>query len=278
MSSMKRPRGALAITLVMTACALVYLYPLILVVINSMKTFSEITANVVAFPTRLSGENFVNAFALMRYPNLFLNTLFVTCMGTAGVVLLASVAGFRLSRTRTRYSWLVFLLCVAPMMIPFHSFMIALVKVARNLHLTNSTWGLGIIYWGLGVPLSLFMYHGFVKTVPNELDDCAAIDGCRPLRAFFQVIFPLLQPVTVSVIVINAMWMWNDFLLPLLILSGAKKSMTLQLAAYNFFGQYKVEWQNAMAGVLLTITPAIIFYLILQRRIIKGMVAGAVKG
>ena len=125
MSSMKRPRGALAITLVMTACALVYLYPLILVVINSMKTFSEITANVVAFPTRLSGENFVNAFALMRYPNLFLNTLFVTCMGTAGVGLLASVAGFRRSRTRTRYSWLVFLLCVAPMMIPFHSFMIA---------------------------------------------------------------------------------------------------------------------------------------------------------
>jgi raffinose/stachyose/melibiose transport system permease protein len=163
-------------------------------------------------------------------------------------------------------------------MIPFHSFMIALVKVARTAHLTNSTWGLGIIYWGLGVPLSLFMYHGFVKTVPKELDESASMDGCSPLRAFFQVIFPLLRPVTVSVIVINAMWMWNDFLLPLLILSGAKESMTLQLAAYNFFGQYKIEWQNAMAGVLLTITPAIIFYLLLQRHIIKGMVAGAVKG
>ena len=190
MNAARRPRGALVITLVMTPCAVVYLYPLILVVINSLKTFSEITANVVALPTRLNGENFVNAFTLMRYPNLFLNTLLVTCLGTAGVVLLASIAGFKLSRTRTRYSWLVFLLCVAPMMIPFHSFMIALVKVARTLHLTNSTWGLGIIYWGLGVPLSLFMYHGFVKTVPKELDDCAAIDGCRPLRAFFQVIFP----------------------------------------------------------------------------------------
>ena len=275
---MRRSRGSLPLSFLMFILALIYLYPLFLVVINSLKSFSEIMANVVAFPTRLSGENFANAFTLMRYPNLFLNTLFVTTMGTGGVVLLASLAGYKLSRTRTRYSWILFLLCVAPMMIPFQSFMIALVKIARNLHLTNSTWGLGIIYWGLGVPLSLFLYHGFVKTVPRELDDCAAIDGCRPLRAFFQVIFPLLQPVTVSVIVINAMWMWNDFLLPLLILSGAKESMTLQLAAYNFFGQYKIEWQNAMAGVLLTITPAIIFYLILQRHIIKGMVAGAVKG
>ncbi|MGA2642323.1 MAG: carbohydrate ABC transporter permease [Spirochaetia bacterium] len=275
---MRRPRGALALSFVLFACALVYLYPLILVVINSMKTFSEIMSNVVALPKRLSGENFINAFTLMRYPNLFFNTLFVTAMGTAGVVLLSSIAGYKLSRTRTRLSWLLFLVCVAPIMIPFHSFMIALVKVARTAHLTNSTWGLGIIYWGLGVPLSLFMYHGFVKTVPKELDESASMDGCSPLRAFFQVIFPLLRPVTVSVIVINAMWMWNDFLLPLLILSGAKESMTLQLAAYNFFGQYKIEWQNAMAGVLLTITPAIIFYLLLQRHIIKGMVAGAVKG
>jgi raffinose/stachyose/melibiose transport system permease protein len=275
---MRRPRGALALSFVLFACALVYLYPLILVVINSLKTFSEIMSNVVALPTHLNGENFVNAFTLMHYPNLFFNTLLVTTMGTAGVVLLSSISGYKLSRTRTRPSWLLFLLCVAPIMIPFHSFMIALVKVARTAHLTNSTWGLGIIYWGLGVPLSLFMYHGFVKTVPKELDESASMDGCSPLRAFFQVIFPLLRPVTVSVIVINAMWMWNDFLLPLLILSGAKESMTLQLAAYNFFGQYKIEWQNAMAGVLLTITPAIIFYLLLQRHIIKGMVAGAVKG
>jgi raffinose/stachyose/melibiose transport system permease protein len=274
----KRPRAAALITLLMTVAALGYLYPLILVIINSVKTFSEIMTNVVALPTHFAWENFANAFTLMRYPNLFLNTLVVTCMGTAGVVLLASMAGFRLSRTRTRYSWVVFLLCVAPMMIPFHSFMIALVKVARTLHLTNSIWGLGTVYWGLGVPLSLFMYHGFSKTVPSELDDCASIDGCGPLRTFFQVIFPLLRPVTVSVIVINAMWMWNDFLLPLLILSGAKRSLTLQLAAYNFFGQYKIEWQNAMAGVLLTITPAIVLYLLLQRHIIKGMVAGAIKG
>ena len=110
-----------------------------------------------------------------------------------------------------------------------------------------------------------------------ELDECALIDGVSPLRTFFQIIFPLLKPVTVSVVIINAMWMWNDFLLPLLILAGARDSLTLQLAAYNFFGQYRIQWNYAMAGVLLTLTPAIIFYLILQKHIIKGMIAGAVK-
>jgi raffinose/stachyose/melibiose transport system permease protein len=152
-----------------------------------------------------------------------------------------------------------------------------LVKVAKELRLIGSPLGLGVLYWGLGASLALFMYHGAVKSVPQELDDCAMIDGASPLRAFFQIIFPLLQPVTVSVVVINTMWMWNDFLLPLLVLSGSKKSLTLQLAAYNFFGLYKIDWNYAMAGVLLTILPAIIFYLSLQRYIIKGMVAGAVK-
>ncbi|MGO8693428.1 MAG: carbohydrate ABC transporter permease [Rectinemataceae bacterium] len=273
----KRGAAPLLLGILLGLVALIYLYPLFLVAINSAKTFAEIMANVVALPKVPTLANYMNAFRLMEYPRLFLNTLVATSLGTGGVVLLSSLAGYKLSRTKTRYSWFVFLLCVAPMMIPFQSFMIALVKVAKTAHLTNSVFGLGVIYWGLGVPLSLFMYHGFAKTVPQELDESAMIDGCPPFRAFFKVIFPLLKPVTVSVIVINAMWMWNDFLLPLLVLSGAKSSMTLQLAAYNFFGQYKIEWHYAMAGVLLTIAPAIVFYLALQKHIIKGMMAGAVK-
>lgn len=268
-------RGLL--TALLFVVLLIYLYPLILVAINSFKTFSEITTNVIALPSRITFENYTEAFEILRYPNLFLNTFIVTLTGTAGVVIISSMAGYKLSRTRTRVSWAIFLICIAPMMIPFQSFMIALVKVAKILSLTGSTYGLGIIYWGLGAPLSMFMYHGFVKTIPKEMDECAVIDGCPPFRAFFRIILPLLKPVTVSVIVINAMWMWNDFLLPLLILSGEKKALTLQLAAYNFFGQYKIEWNYAMAAVFLTIIPAIIIYLVLQKQIIKGMVTGAVK-
>ncbi len=257
--------------------ALVYLYPLLLVVVNSLKTYEEITVNVVALPKRITFNNFINAWKIMRYPLLFLNTLFITALGVAGVVLTGALAGYKLSRTKTVYSWIFFLILIAPMMIPFHSFMIALVKVARVTSLIRKPWGLGLIYWGLGAPLAVFLYHGFVKTVPLELDECAIIDGASPPKIFFMIIFPLLQPVTVTVIVINAMWMWNDFLLPLLIVGGSKDAYTLQLAANNFMGQYKTEWNYAMAGVILSVVPAIAFYLVLQKYIIKGMTAGAVK-
>jgi len=272
----KTLNGILALGLLIIA--MLYLYPLFLVIINSMKSFSEVMTNVIALPQKLNFANYSKAIQLMEYPRLFLNTLFVTVMGVVGVILISSMAGYKLSRTKTKLSWFVFIICIAPMMIPFQSFMIALVKVTKTLHLINTNYGLGLIYWGLATPLSLFMYHGFVKTIPIELDECAIIDGCSPLRKFFSVIFPLLTPITVSTVVINAMWMWNDFLLPLLILSGEQKYKTLQLAAYSFFGQYKVEWHLAMAGVMLTIIPAIIFYLALQKYIMKGMTAGAVKG
>ncbi|HKM33500.1 MAG TPA: carbohydrate ABC transporter permease [Lachnospiraceae bacterium] len=273
----KQTTSSLILTIITSIIAILYLYPLFLVIINSFKTFSEITSNVISLPSSLNLDNFVKAFTIMQYPRYFLNTFIATSIGVTGVVILSSLAGFKLSRTKTRYSWIMFIILIAPMMIPFHSFMIALVKIAKGLKLTGSPAGLGVLYWGLGSPLSLFLYHGFVKSIPQELDDCALIDGASPLRAFVQIIFPLLQPVTVSVIVINAMWMWNDFLLPLLILSGSKKALTLQLATYNFFGMYKIDWNFAMAGVLLTLAPAILLYLSLQKHIIKGMTAGAVK-
>jgi len=268
---------SLLFLVILTFIALIYLYPLFLVIINSFKTYEEITVDVIALPKKPTFSNYIDTWKIMDYPPLFFNTLIATALGVAGVVLVSALAGYKLSRTKTAYSWVLFIVLIAPMMIPFHSFMIALVKVARNMGLTKTPWGLGVLYWGLGASLATFLYHGFVKTIPRELDDCATIDGASAARTFFQVIFPLLQPVTVSVIVINAMWMWNDFLLPLLILSGSKRSYTLQLAAYNFFGLYKIEWNYAMAGVLLTLIPAIAFYLALQKHIIKGMVAGAVK-
>jgi len=265
------------LTALLFIAAFIFLGPLFLVVINSMKSFQEVVRDVVALPKTIMLENYAKAFELMQYPYLFFNTLTVTVIGVAGIILVSSLAGYKLSRTKSKASWIIFLVCIAPMMIPFHSFMISLVKVAKMMNLINSIYGLGVIYWGLGAPLAIFLYHGFVKTIPKELDECALIDGCPPFRAYFRIIFPLLKPVTVSVVVINMMWIWNDFLLPLLMLSGSQKSKTLQIAAYGFFGQYKIEWNYAMAGVLMTITPPVIVFLLLQKHIINGMVAGAVK-
>lgn len=276
---MKRSKSSTAIVffvlIVVLAC---YLSPLLLMVFGSMKSYSEIMSHVLEAPQHFSLYNFGNVFSSMNYPRAFFNTLFVTAFGVVGIVVISSLAGYKLSRVKTKYSYIVFLLCIMPMMIPFQSFMITLVKLAKQLHLLGNLWGLGIIYWGLGAPLSIFLYHGFVKGIPYELEECAMLDGCSPFRIFRSIIFPMLKPVTATVIVVNAMWIWNDFLLPLLTINNNDSVKTLQLAAYGFMGQYKMEWQNIMAGAILIIIPALIIYLIFQKNIVKGMIAGAVKG
>lgn len=257
---------------------IVFLSPLAMIVLGAFKTYSEIMTNAISIPENLSFENFYNVFRDMNYPKAFLNTASVTFIGTFGIVIIGSLAGYMLSRTKTKLSYILFIFCIFPMMIPFQSYMITLVKISKSLNLINSIWGLSIIYWGLGSPLAIFLYHGFVKGISMELDECAKIDGCTPFRAFIKIIFPLLKPVTATVVVINAMWIWNDFLLPLLIIGSSKSSYTLQLSAYGFMGQYKMQWNNIMAGAILIIVPALIIYLIFQKNIIAGMVEGSIKG
>lgn len=257
---------------------LIYLSPLALVVLNAFKRYDEIMTDVLALPEQFSFQNFQVVFENMDYPRVFLNTLIVTVLGTAGIVILGAMAGYKMARVRTRYSKVCFMLCIVPMMIPFQSFMITLVSISKSLGLINSLWGLPVIYWGLGCPMAIFLYQGFSKTIPYELEECATLDGCNQFTLFTRIIFPLLKSTTAAVIVVNAMWLWNDFLLPLLIIGGSKDTKTLQLAAYSFMGQYKMEWQNIMAAAILIIIPALVIYLIFQKHIIKGLVAGAVKG
>lgn len=274
----KRRAGTIILFVFLMLIIIIYLLPLILVIFNSFKSYSEIMTDALSLPTSFSLQNFKNVFLSMNYTRAFFNTLLITVLGVAGIVLISSLAGYKLSRVKTRYSYIAFLFCIMPMMIPFQSFMITLVKVAKNFGFIDSPVGLSIIYWGLGAPLSIFLYHGFVKSIPHEIEECAMLDGCTPMQLFFNIIFPMLKPVTATVVVINAMWIWNDFLLPLLIIGTTSENKTLQLAAYGFMGQYKMEWQNIMAGAILIIIPALVIYLIFQKNIVKGMTSGAVKG
>ena len=256
----------------------VYLSPLAMVVLNALKPYDEIMKNVLSLPETFSLNNFRVVFENMNYPTAFLNTLTVTVLGTLGIVVLGSMAGYKLARVKTVYSRICFLLCIMPMMIPFQSFMITLVQISKMFGLTSNVFGLPVIYWGLGSPMAIFLYQGFSKGIPLDLEECATLDGCNQFTLFTRIIFPLLRPTTASVIVVNAMWLWNDFLLPLLVIGGNKSNKTLQLAAYSFMGQYKMEWQNIMAAAILIIIPALVIYLAFQKHIIKGMVSGAVKG
>jgi len=274
---MKRRKWAgIVAEAIMIALAVLFLYPLILVVINSFKDPGAILTDVLALPKQWAFHNYAKVWDLLNYPHLFLNTVYLTALSVIGICLFGSMAGYILSRTKSRLSLFLFFLAISPMMLPFQSFMITLTKLSKDLHLINSLGGLAVIYWGLGCPLAVFMFHGFVKSIPLELEESAAMDGCSSYRIFDRIVFPIMLPVVSTVIILNVMWIWNDFLLPLIMLNGAEA--TLQLASYRFFGQYKSEWHYALTAVVFTVTPPVIFFLFMQRYIIKGMVSGAIKG
>ena len=274
----KRNFKTIVVTIILLFFLVIYLLPLVLMFTNSFKSYSEVMLNALSLPASVVFDNFKKVFQTMNYPKVFLNTFIITIVGVFGIVLIGSMAGYKLARSKTKLSKYAFLFCIMPMMIPFQSFMITLVQVTKQMHLTNSVLGITVVYWGLGAPMAIFLYQGFAKSIPLELEEAAIIDGCNQFQLFTKIIFPLLKSVTAAVIIINAMWLWNDFLLPLLILGTDKKTQTLQLAAYSFMGQYKMEWQNIMAAAILIIIPALVIYLIFQKHIIKGMIAGAVKG
>lgn len=268
----------LAFEALMIAFALLFLYPFILAFYNSLKSFSEVVTDVIALPKRLAFENYAYIWKSINYPRLFLNNTVVTVLGVAGIVLFSSLAAYKLSRTKSKTSTLIYLACILPMLIPFQSIMVSVLKLAKTLHLADSIWGLGVQYWAFGIPMAVFIYHGFVKGIPRQLDESAMIDGASGWGLYWRIIFPLLKPVTATVMVIDVMWIWNDFLLPLLMVNGQPETKTLTLAAYTFVGQYNTDWQYAMAAMMMAVLPSVIMFIFLQKYIVKGVVAGAVKG
>lgn len=270
--------GRIVLEVVMVILSLIFLYPLFLTIINSLKSFSEVMTDVIALPKSLVFENYSYVWKFINYPRLFLNNAVITILGLAGIILVSSIAAYKLARTKSKASSIIYFLCIMPMLIPFQSIMLTVLQMAKSLHLSDSTWGLGIMYWGFGAPLALFIYHGFVKGIPKEIDESATIDGASGFRLFFSVIFPLLKSVTTTIIIIDVMWIWNDFLLPLLMVNGSPDTKTLTLAAYTFVGQYTSDWQYAMTAMVMAVLPSIVVFIFLQKYIVKGVVAGAVKG
>lgn len=274
----KNKIGRIVLEIVMILLSLLFLYPIFLTINNSLKNFSEVMTDVIALPKTLAFENYAYVWEFINYPRLFLNNTIITVVGLAGIILISSIAAYKLARTKSRTSALIYMLCIMPMLIPFQSIMLTVLQIAKDFNLSNSTWGLGVMYWGFGAPLALFIYHGFVKGIPKEIDESAEIDGASGFRLFFSVIFPLLKSVTTTIIIIDVMWIWNDFLLPLLMVNGSPSTKTLTLAAYTFVGQYTSDWQYAMTAMVMAVLPSIIVFAFLQKHIVKGVVAGAVKG
>lgn len=263
--------------LVMILVALLFLVPFYFLFVNSVKTFGDLLTDSAAWPQTFVWSNYVRAWSITRFPEALWNSLVVTVVSNLLLVLISSMAAYRMVRHPTRYNRVLFSLFVAAMVIPFQSVMIPLVKVVSTLDLMNSIGGLVVCYLGFGAPMSIFLFHGFVKGVPVEVEEAATVDGCTPYGVFFRIVYPLMLPMMVTVIILNTLWIWNDYLLPSLVLQKSELR-TIPIATYAFFGQYTKQWDLALPALVLGILPVIVFFLAMQKYIIQGIMAGSVKG
>ncbi|MFF2889862.1 carbohydrate ABC transporter permease [Paenibacillus sp. NPDC057967] len=267
----------LSVEVVVILVGLLFLAPFYFVLTNSFKGFAELLVDTSGLPKSLSWDNYTRAWEVLHFPRAFLNSLLITLFSALCMVVAASMAAYRLLRHPSRMNRILFSLFVAAMVVPFQAIMIPLVQVGNWLNFLNSIPGIIFCYTGLGVSFSIFLYHGFMKSIPLEVEEAAVMDGCNPYGIFWRIVFPLLKPMTITVIVLQSLWMWNDFLLPLLVLQKPELQ-TIQLATNTLFGQYLKQWDLALAALVMGIVPILTFFLVLQKHVIQGITAGAVKG
>ena len=265
--------------LLTTALALVvaglWLYPFYLMLVNALKSRQEIFTNTLGLPHEPQWANFVSAYVQMDFTRSFVNSLGITVVSVLVLVVFASTAAYALSRNHSKLSNGTYLLFATAMLIPFQSIMIPLVSLFGRANMLNHV-GLVFMYLGLGSSMAIFLYFGALRAIPRALDEAATIDGCNPLQVFSYIIFPLLKPTTVTVMVLNGIWFWNDFLLPSLVIHQPEQ-FTIPLNMFFFFGQFTRQWDLALAALIIAIMPVIGLYMFLQRYIIKGVSDGAVK-
>ena len=269
------------LTVIMTLLCLLWVYPIALILINSLKregTFT--TSTVFALPTKetfVGLENYTYGIFKMNFLSSLGYSLLITVSSVVLILLCCSMTGWYLTRVNNKLSKFMNLLIVFSMVVPFQMVMFTLSKTADTLKL-NTPWNICIIYLGFGAGLAVFMFTGFMKSVPIEIEEAAMIDGCNPLQIFFKVVCPILKPTMISTAILETMWVWNDYLLPTLVLD-IKQFRTIPMAIQYFRGSYgKVEMAPMMACIMITVIPVIVLYLACQKYIIDGVVAGAVKG
>ena len=271
-----RARLAKRITFIVgSILAFAYVTPFLLVFVNSVKLKPEILENPLSLPVSITWENFQEALTKMNFFRSLTNSIIITVLSVSLLIIFSSMLAYYLARTKSKSTKYIFLILVTSMIVPFQALMIPFMARFAPFVSWNNRAALIFFYIGFGVALSTFLYHGFISTIPTEIDEAASIDGASDMVAFWKIIFPMMRPITATVAIINALWIWNDFLLPRLVLT--EESQTLPLSTYLFYGQYSIEYGQAMAGLVLAVLPIVIFYLILQKQFISGISQGAVK-
>lgn len=270
-----------AVYAVLFVLAVLFLSPVFIVLMNSFKGNFYISDEPFSFPTgeKFAGiSNFIKGFTQSDFLMAFVNSALITVLSVVGIVILTSMAAWYIVRVRNRFTKLLYYLFTFSMIVPFQMVMYTMTFLAFELNL-NSIPGIVFIYLGFGSGLSVFMFSGFIKSIPTEIEEAAVIDGCSPVRTFFMIVFPILRPTAITVAILNAMWVWNDYLLPYLVLgSGENRTLPVAVQMALTGGYGNKDMGALMAMLVLSIVPIIVFYLFCQKYIIRGVVAGAVKG
>ena len=270
-----RISGALKLALIYILLCF-FIFPFVLIIINSFKKTQQFIENPLAPPTTFFLDNYVAAFKNMGYMQAFTNSMLITIISVFFIVMSSSMTAYLFVRFKWRVNKVLFFLMLASMTLPFQVIMIPLVMIYGNLDLLNMKITLILMYLGFGIPFGVFTCHGFIKSIPYELEESAHIEGSTSLKTFFYIILPLLKPVIVTLVVLDVLWIWNDYLLPSLVLLSPGHR-TLPLSTYVFFSSYSVDYSPLMAGLIMTIIPILILYLFLQKHIIRGITEGALK-
>lgn len=266
--------------LVMLMLFFLYMIPFVLIILNSFKQKRDIITNPFSINAEkgYSFANYIKAFDKMDFFKAFGNSLFITGLSTLAVIILSSMVAYYFTRAKDTFSRIFFSLMALSMIIPFQAIMIPLVSIyGAQLNILNRRLTLIFMHTGFAMSMSVFIYHGFIKSsIPISLEEAAYIDGCTKVQTFFKIVFPLLKSTTSTLVILNVLAFWNDYLLPSLVL-GRKQLFTLPLSTYAFYGTYSADYGVIMAALVLTVTPIVVLYLFLQKRIISGVISGAVK-
>ena len=256
------------------------LFPFVLVLMNSFKTNNEISFNLLKLPTAMHIENYARAARLMNYWKSLWNTTLVTVMGCMGLILFGTMTGYWLTRHKEKINRILYILFIGAMALPFQATMIPFVKVMSVLQLTGNIVGVCISYLGMCAPITVILVSGAVYSIPYDIEESAIIDGCNPLQTFFKVVMPNLKPIISTFTILNVFYIWNDYLLPFILLGVNKENYTLQIALKKIAGEAGsgTRWDNMLPAIVLCLIPPLIIFLVGQKHIIEGTVSGAVKG
>ncbi len=261
----------------------IVLFPFYIVFINSFKDRQEIFTNQLTFPAHFNFQYYSQAIDKMQFGTAFFNSVVITTISVVFIVMFSSMAAWVLERKKSRISTVIFYIMISTILIPFQSIMIPLVQYMSswemdsiNFSMIDSRYGLIFMNIGFGLSMAVFLYHGYIKSIPAEIEEAATIDGCNKWRLFTHIVFPNLKPMTATVAILDVISLWNDYLLPSLVLKNPELR-TIPLSTFYFFGEFNIQWNLALAGLVLTIIPIVIFYVFAQKYIINGVIAGAIK-